>query len=205
MIKICGIRDAAMARMAALAGAHLIGIVFHASSKRHVPVDQALAISKATKEAGASPVAVFVNQTDIEMRKICEAADIQIVQLHGAEARLHHHLLPQEYQRIYALAVEENGELALGEGFQYLKPTRDTLLVDNASPGQGQLINLKGISRPFQFPWLLAGGLNPSNVAGLVHKFHPNGVDVSTGVEVFPGQKDIFLVQQFITALRTNI
>src|SRR5436190_13830560 len=98
IIKICGIRDPETAQKTAQAGANFIGLVFHPPSPRHVNVEQAVAISSAVKNAGASPVAVFVNQTDIDMRAICEAADIQIVQLHGTSARAHHHLLPDEYQ-----------------------------------------------------------------------------------------------------------
>ena len=202
IIKICGIRDAEMARKAAEAGANLIGIVFHPSSPRDVSLEQAVAISNATKKAGASPVAVFVNQTDIDMRAICEAADIQIVQLHGATARAHHHLLPNEYQRIYVLNVTEKGELLTDNGLQYLDPARDMILIDHHEPGEGKMINHKELKYSFQFPWLLAGGLTPSNVATMIDQCRPNGVDVSSGVEVSNKQKDIFLIQQFVTEVR---
>ncbi len=202
MIKICGVRDAEIARISAEAGAHLIGIVFHAHSPRYVNIDQAIAISSAAKNAGALPVAVFVNQTDIDMRAICEAADIQIVQLHGTPARAHHHLLPDEYQRIYVLNVAENGELVTDKGLQYLNPERDMILIDHHDPGEGKMINFTGFNYPFQFPWLLAGGLTPDNVATMVDALQPHGVDVSSGVEVSKGQKDISLIKQFITVVK---
>ena len=138
IIKICGIRDPAMAEQAAIAGANLIGIIFHPLSPRYVSLDQAIAISHAAKKAGALPVAVFVNQTDSEMREICEAADIQIVQLHGSIARAHHHLLPDEYKRIYVQTVSDKGKLQTDDGLRYLDPERDLILIDHAEPGAGK-------------------------------------------------------------------
>lgn len=202
IIKICGIRDAEMAEKAARSGVNFIGMVFHPSSPRHVSIEQAIAISYATRKAGASPVAVFVDQSDFEMRTICEAADIQIVQLHGVISKAYHHLLPNEFQRIYALNVAENGELLTDDGFQYLEPARDIIVIDHKQPGQGKKHNFRGFSYSFKFHWLLAGGLNPCNVATLIHKLQPNGVDVSSGVEILKGQKDILLIQRFVTAVR---
>lgn len=203
IIKICGIRDPEMATLAATAGAHLIGIIFHPSSPRYMSnLEQASAISNAAKKAGAKPVAVFVNHTDVEMRHICKIADIQMVQLHGTAARAHHHLLSDEYQRIYVQAVSDRGELLNDEGLQYLDPDRDLVLIDHIDPGQGKTINWQAFHYNLRFPWLLAGGLTPSNVVNAMSVLQPDGVDVSSGVESSKGNKNIFLIQQFITSVR---
>lgn len=202
IIKICGIRDAEIAKKAVTSGVNLIGIVFHPVSPRHANLEQAITISNATKIAGASPVAVFVEQDDIEMRAICEATDIQIVQLHGRAARAHHHLLSNTYQRIYVLNLKENGELLIDDGFQYLNPARDIILIDHEDPGHGKMNHYKGFRYSLPFPWLVAGGLSSSNVATLIDMLQPNGVDVSSGVEISKGQKDILLIQEFVTAVR---
>jgi len=202
IIKICGIRDAEMATLAAEEGANLIGIIFHSSSPRNVSLEQAINISNAAKKARALPVAVFTNQTDIEMRAICEATNIQIVQLHGTTARAHHHFLPKEFQRIYVLNMTEQGELLTDSGLEYLDPARDMILIDHPEAGSGKMINYKKFNYPFQFPWLLAGGLTPNNVAMMIDKLRPNGVDVSSGVEVSRGHKDISLIKQFIKEVR---
>lgn len=202
IIKICGIRDPKMAVHAARVGANLIGIIFHPSSPRYVSLEEAAAISNAATKAGAFPVAVFVNHTDIEMRRICDAADIQIVQLHGAIARAHHHLLPDEYQRIYVQAVSDKGELQTDEGLRYLDPNRDLVLIDHSDPGQGNIINRLGFHYDLPFLWILAGGLSPSTVVAAINELQPDGVDVSSGVESSRGNKDIVLIQQFITSVR---
>ena len=204
LIKICGIRNPQMAVQTAIAGANLIGIIFHPSSPRYVSLDQATAISHAASKAGASPVAVFVNHTDLEMRHLCEAADIQIVQLHGAIARAYHHLLPDEYQRIYVQTVSDKGELQTDDGLRYLDPHRDLILIDHSEPGQGNIINRLAFHYDLPLPWILAGGLSPSTVAAAINDLQPNGVDVSSGVETSRGNKDILLIQQFITSVRDH-
>jgi phosphoribosylanthranilate isomerase len=195
MIKICGIREPSMATEAVNAGAHLIGIVFHPLSPRYVSLAQAALISHATKAAGGSPVAIFTQHTDVVMRDICEATDIQIIQLHGTIARQFHHAMPQDYQRIYVLN-------AVTDPFHHLDPDRDMLLLDHPDPGRGNRFNAAGFKYPLQFPWLLAGGLTPDNVAAMLTALRPDGVDVSSGVETLRGQKDRVLIKQFITNIR---
>lgn len=202
IIKICGIRDSEMAVQAAAAGANLIGIIFHSPSSRYVCLDQAVEISRSARKSGALPVAVFVNHTDVEMRRICETADIQIVQLHGKKARSHHHLLPNEYQRIYVQTVSNTGELQTDDGLRYLDSDRDLILIDHMDSGHGKAINWRAFHYSLHFPWILAGGLTSSNVIEAINVLQPDGVDVSSGVESFKGNKEISLIQQFITLVR---
>jgi phosphoribosylanthranilate isomerase len=204
IIKICGIRDPATAEKAAILGANLIGIVFHPASKRYVSLDQATVISNAAKQAGALPAAIFVNHTAVEMQSICEATDINIVQLHGSTARANHHFLPREYQRIYVQNVSDQGELQTDEGLRYLDSDRDLVLIDHEKPGHGNSINRLVFHYHLPFPWMLAGGLTPSNVVAAINDLQPDGVDVSSGVESSAGNKDILLIQQFVTKVRDH-
>jgi phosphoribosylanthranilate isomerase len=201
LIKICGIRNAEMAAQAVIAGANLIGIIFHPISPRYVGIEQAILISQAVRESGALPVAIFVHHTPIEMQRICELTHINIVQLHGVTSRASHHLLPDEYQRIYVQTVSNQGELKTDEGLRYLDADRDLILVDHIQPGQGKKIN-QAFHYDLPFRWLLAGGLTTFNVVAAINTMQPNGVDVSSGVELEKGQKDIFLIKQFIKSVR---
>lgn len=202
IIKICGIRDPEMAALAANAGANFIGIIFHPVSPRCVSVEQAAEISMAAKKAGALPVAVFVHHTVVEMRHICETANIDIVQLHGAMARASHHLLPDKYQRIYVQSVSDSDGLQTDDGLRYLDSQRDFVLIDHEEPGQGNPINRQKFHYDLPFPWILAGGLSPSNVIAAICDLQPDGVDVSSGVESTKGNKNIFLIQKFVSSIR---
>ncbi len=203
LIKICGVRHPEMASQAVKAGANLIGIIFHPLSPRYVGIEQAILISQAVRASGALPVAVFVHHTATEMQRICELTHINIVQLHGVASRASHQLLPGEYQRIYVQTVSNQGELQTDEGLRYLDADRDLILVDHSQPGQGNKIN-QAFYYDLPFRWLLAGGLTAVNVAATINDMQPNGVDVSSGVELKKGKKDIFLIRQFIKSVRGN-
>lgn len=203
MIKICGITDPDMAERAVKLGAHFIGLIFHETSFRYVNINEAALIAHSIKKAGGMPVAVFVNHDKHAMEAICKATDIQVVQLHGALAREHHHKLPHHFKRIYVMHCDTNGEIVLDHGFNYLKPERDMVLIDHVKSGQGNMIPYQSLQYSFQFPWFIAGGLTPDNVTKIINTLQPNGVDVSSGVEIY-GKKDLSLIQQFIQATRSS-
>jgi phosphoribosylanthranilate isomerase len=200
LIKVCGLRDAEMAQQAVLAGANFIGLVFHQDSKRNVEIPQAKIIAAAVKASGAIPVAVFVDQTAQKMQEICTAIDVQVVQLHGAAARREHNKLPAEYQRIYVRPVTLEGEICVDSdgGLAHCNSERDYLLFDNERPGSGQTFNWEKFNYTDKFRWFLSGGLTPDNVGLGIQKFAPSAVDVSSGVENKPGEKDIAKIKKFI-------
>jgi phosphoribosylanthranilate isomerase len=202
-IKICGITTSAMARSAALIGVDYIGIIFYPFSSRAIALDTAVAIAQATKEAGAHPVAVFVDEDIAMMKEICAATKIEIVQLHGDISRRDHALLPQHIQRIYACSVTTDSLLSDDADLQSLDLARDFILIDHAQPGQGHKI-ASSFQYQLPFRWFLAGGLNAANVSDAIAKFKPHGVDVSSGVEVHKGQKDLSLIQQFVQSVRAQ-
>ncbi len=199
LIKICGIRDPDMATQAVAAGVHFIGILFHPLSLRQVDQRQAKKIAQATIKAGAIPVAVFVDHDADAMRHICELTHIKTVQLHGTTARTQHHLLPDDYQRIYVHTAPYS---KTDDGLQHLAIDRDFILIDHSDSGQGKQINWQAFQYDLPFRWLLAGGLTPDNVMTAMHILQPHGVDVSSGVESSKANKDIFLIQQFIQSVR---
>jgi phosphoribosylanthranilate isomerase len=199
LIKICGIRDADMAVFAANAGANFIGIIFHPSSPRHVALAQAKDIAQVTYAAGAIPVAVFVDQESTEMRHICEFTKIKTIQLHGKIARKHHHLLSNDYVRIYVLSESQDED-----NWQSLDQHRDFILVDYPDPGKGNVIDWQNFHYKLPFRWLLAGGLNPMNVKNAISILKPNGVDVSTGVETSIANKNGLLIEKFIAAVQVK-
>ena len=125
IIKICGITTPAHALEAAFAGADWIGLVFHPGSPRFVSLTQAREITEALSHTTARPVAIFTEQSSLEMKNICEECTIEIVQLHGARARAEHSFLPTPIQRIYALAASEYSSSKNEEASAFCDPDRD--------------------------------------------------------------------------------
>lgn len=205
LIKICGVRDPNIASFAAQMGADFIGIILHPESKRYVELDQAIEIATAAKQAGAKPVGVFVNANAETILRICQIAQINIVQLHGDISRQQHHLLPSSFRRIYVRAVDQNGQIQndIDEGLNYLDEERDYLLFDNIQAGSGKIFNWANFSYMGNMPWFFSGGLTIDNVAHAIQQFRPTGVDVSSGVEITPGEKDKDLILKFISVIKS--
>lgn len=204
LIKICGITDPETAAATAQAGADFMGLIFFPKSRRYVGLEQATLITRAVKEGGSIPVAVFVNQSADEMLELCEATGIETVQLHGDRPRAEHHLLPRHYRRIYVSTVSPAGIIDEDRtgGLAYCQPQRDYRLFDNTEGGKGQVFDWEQFTYMGSLPWGLAGGLNQDNVAIALAKYPLNLVDVSSGVEDSQGRKDIDKIRAFIRAVR---
>jgi len=198
LIKICGMKDPELAAKTVHMGAQFIGIIMHPPSVRYVDSKQATIIAKHVKQAGGIPVAVFVEQNAKEMLALCKTTGINSVQLHGDTPRKTQHQLPQSIQRIYVIPVSSDGILLENPPTKILNKQRDLLLFDNTKAGSGKTFNWNQFPYTDDFPFLVAGGLNPDNVQQAISQLKPNGVDCSSGVENSPGVKSEKLIREFI-------
>ena len=202
-IKICGIRSAQMALASIQAGAAFVGVICHPDSKRYVDLATAIEIAAATRAQEGHPVAVFVNHSAKQMLAFCQATGIEIVQLHGDQARAEQHLLPEHYQRIYVCPVADSGPQP--EAMQRLMACdsqRDYLLFDYIAAGSGQRFAWDTVAYQGEFAMGIAGGLRIDNVKQAVQRFQPRLVDVSSGVEDHSGEKNLNLIREFVTAAK---
>jgi len=210
-IKICGIGEEVHALAVAEAGADFIGFVF-APTKRQVSPAKVCEIVGTVKKSGSAikPVGVFVDTPASEVNKIADLCGLDLVQLSGNES--------WEYCRqitrpiIKAIRVGQqlsegiNAELAVG--LKTLSPRRFITLLDSRVEGQyggtGVTFNWR-LAQPVakEFPVIIAGGLNPQNVAQAIEIAMPWGIDVSSGVET-DGTKDIAKIKAFIEAVRRS-
>ncbi len=204
LVKICGVTRPGDARAAIAAGADWIGINFWPGSKRFVDdLSRAAEIADAARgeRADAGVVGVFVNQGTAEIERIALAVGLDRIQLHGDEtpdtcARLGDRV-------IKAFSVGERSDAERAAAFP-----APLLLLDAPAAGYGGsgrrfdwslAIEVIGAGRQV----LLAGGLNPDNVAEAVVRVRPLGVDVASGVESAPGIKDAERVERFVTAAKS--
>jgi len=208
-IKICGIREEVHALAAAEAGVDFIGFVF-APTRRQVSPAKAREIVDTVKKSSSAikPVGVFVDTPASEVNRIADFCGLDWVQLSGNES--------WEYCRQIArpiikairigqqLREEINAELTVG--LKTLSPQRFITLLDSQVEGKyggtGITFNWRLAQQVAkEFPVIIAGGLNPENVAQAIEIATPWGVDVSSGVET-DGTKDIAKIKAFIEAVR---
>jgi phosphoribosylanthranilate isomerase len=199
-VKICGITNPADAQVAVEAGADAIGFIFYEKSPRFVTLKQAAEISKQIQPY-VMRVGVFVNPLeDLVLGAIAECG-LTMLQFHGDES-------PEfctQFGLMNMKAFRVHGPETLEQIPQF---KTDAYLLDAYSSttlgGTGEKFNwdLAVEAQKFGKPIFLAGGLTPGNVADAIHKVHPFGVDVSSGVESAPGKKDHAKVKAFIAAAR---
>ena len=181
-IKVCGITTVADAEAAIQAGVSAIGLVMTRSS-RQVTLESALTIARAAR-GRVEVVGVF--------REVAEAqaaharVGFDRVQLHAREA------FDARVPVLRAVRPEDLDDHVPREG---------EILVIDSSEGRGLGFDWTGL-RSVSVPFVIAGGLDPENVAEAMAAARPFGVDVSTGVEITPGWKDPGKMTRFVDAVR---
>lgn len=206
-VKICGLKTPQDVAAAAAAGAAYAGFVFFAKSPRHVTIAEAAALA-IDAPVGLCKVALTVNATDAELDAITDAVPLDMLQLHGKEA-------PQRVAEVrarYGLPVMKAVGIADASDLPQIaeyEQVADQLLIDAKPPRDAVLPGGNGLAfdwrllagrKYWQKPWMLAGGLTPDNVAEAIRMTGTRQVDVSSGVESAPGQKDASLIDAFTRA-----
>jgi phosphoribosylanthranilate isomerase len=202
-VKICGITNEQDARVAVEAGADALGFIMYRKSPRFVEAGVAKRIIDGLPPFVAA-VGVFVNEEAAAVRRLMDECGLTMAQLHGDESAAYCEGLGRPSMK--ALRLKDRGTfLALAE-FQGRANVRAFVLdafSDQAYGGTGQTVDWTLAAEAARASRvLLAGGLTPDNVAEAIRQVRPYGVDVSSGVEVRPGQKDHAKVQAFIQAAR---
>ncbi len=201
-VKICGLQTAETVTAAVAAGADALGFVFAPGSPRTIAVEQAAELVAAVPD-GMETVGVFRNQPIDEVVATARRAGVSTVQLHGDEgldeiARLH----AEGFRTLRAFSADAYNALDSNSRAVW---DAQRLLLDAVEPGAGVTFDADvlahGVPQGF---WLLAGGLTPANVGGLVTAMAPSGVDVSSGVESSRGVKDPGLIRAFVMAARAR-
>lgn len=205
LIKICGIRSANMAQQAVAAGANFIGIICHPGSKRYVDDPTAKEIAGVTRAEGGVPVAVFVDHSAVQMQSFCDRNGIDVVQVHGDNARTDHGKLPQHYRRIYACPVGDAGVRTEDlRQLQICDPQRDYVLFDHTQAGSGQVFAWEKLAYSGLLRTGIAGGIHRGNVREMLEILAPELVDTSSGVECgISGEKDVRLIKEFIQTVKS--
>ncbi|MFM8701964.1 MAG: phosphoribosylanthranilate isomerase [Hyphomicrobiales bacterium] len=208
IVKICGLKTVEALSAALDARADMVGFVFFPRSPRHVDIDQAATLSALTG-IRSKKVALTVDASDEALSAIINALKPDLLQLHGHET-------PERTAEIRsrfgipvmkALGVASVADLFNVKAYEQVA---DHLLFDAKPPRNAALPGGNGLIFDWQIlsdldlakPFMVSGGLDPSNVATALVMTGARGVDVSSGVETAPGIKDPARITAFIDAAK---
>jgi len=207
-VKICGLSTAEALDVALEAGADMVGFVFFAPSPRHVALDTAHALASRVLER-AQKVALTVDADDALLDAVVEALQPDMLQLHGTEspARV------EAVRRMFGLPVMKALPIAAKSDLEAVARyagVADRLLFDARAPREATRPG--GLGKAFDWhllenldpgvPFMLSGGLDAGNVGEALRITRAPGVDVSSGVERVPGEKDPDKIRAFVRAAR---
>jgi len=208
--KICGLKTPEAVAAAVDGGAALVGFVFYGRSPRCV--DPAMVKQlEARVPPSVQKVGLLVDESDERIAAILEGCDLDLLQLHGHETPERVAAIRARFGRkvIKAIPVSEAADLDRAASYE---PVADYLMFDAKPPKSmtGALPGGNALSfdwtllagRRFKLPWFLAGGLTPDNLVEAVRISGAPMVDVSSGVEDRPGEKNVSKIKAFLDATR---
>jgi phosphoribosylanthranilate isomerase len=208
IVKICGLSTPEALDVALDAGADMVGFVFFAPSPRHLTFERAHALASRVLER-AQIVALTVDADDALLDAVVEALQPDMLQLHGTESPTR----VESVRRMFGLPVMKALPIAAKsdlDGIPRYAGIADRLLFDARAPREATRPG--GLGRPFDWhllenldpgvPFMLSGGLNADNVGEALRITRAPGVDVSSGVERAPGEKDPDKIRAFVRAAR---
>ena len=202
-VKICGLAEAAGFDAAIAHGADWVGFVFFARSPRVVSPEAAAMLSR-RHPGGAKRIGLFVEPTDDEIAACLDRVRLDALQLYGTPERA------QAIGARFGLPVWLACAVSTRADLPDATPV-DRLLIESRPPSQSGRPGGNGVTLDWRMlqgwhapgPWMLAGGLDPDNVARAIRQSRATAVDVSSGVEASPGIKDPVRIAAFIAAARS--
>ncbi|MGA7787080.1 MAG: phosphoribosylanthranilate isomerase [Xanthobacteraceae bacterium] len=208
IVKICGLSTSEALDAALDAGADMVGFVFFPPSPRNISFKTASALESRVR-GRAKKVALSVDADDTLLSYVVDALGPDMLQLHGNESAMRVAAIKAKFKLpvMKAIPVENKGDLA---AIARYAAVADQLLFDARAPHDATRPG--GLGKAFDWhlleklnpgvPFMVSGGLNAENVGEALRITRAPGVDVSSGVERAPGQKDLDKIRGFIRAAR---
>lgn len=203
-VKICGLSTPEAVDAAVAGGAAFVGFVFFPPSPRNVSASLAAGLMHRVP-ASIVKVGLFVDPDDAFLEEVLHNAPLDMIQLHGKETPSRAAYIRKHFQRpvMKALALGVESDLEKAKAYESVV---DRLLFDAPPPkgatrpgGNAQSFEWSLLKdRRWTVPWMLAGGLTADNLEDAVRRSGAHAVDVSSGVEDAPGQKNPDKITAFL-------
>jgi len=209
--KICGLKTAETVAAAVEHGADFIGFNFFPKSPRCVEPDEAAALGRAVP-GHVLKTGLLVDDDDARIAAILAAAPLDLLQLHGSETPERVAAIKAKFGLPVMKVIKVRAAADIARAADY-EAVADRLLFDaqppadmkNALPGGNAVSFDWTLVQGFRsrLPWMLSGGLNPGNLAEAVRQSGAPAVDVASGVEDRPGEKNVNKINDFLAVARS--
>jgi len=194
IFKICGLKNKESLFCCEENNADFFGMIFYEKSPRNITFNEAETLIIISKEMKIRPVGVFVDHEINDLKKIISSLNLKYIQLHGNEDQLYIDEIKKKFnvkiiKKISINNSEDLSEIEKYNNIEYLlfdyKPGNNELPGGNSKSFDWNL--LKG--QKIKLPWFISGGINETNIKKIQNLLNPNGIDLSSGVEVSKGIK----------------
>ena len=194
IFKICGLKNKESLLCCEENNADFFGMIFYEKSPRNITLNEANILINTSKNLRIRPVGVFVDHEINDLKKIISSLRLKHIQLHGSENQLYIDEIKNQFdvKIIKKISINNSEDLNINNKFKnidYLlfdyKPDSDELPGGNAKSFDWNLLKDQKIN----IPWFISGGINETNVKNIQNLLNPNGIDLSSGVEVSKGIK----------------
>ena len=194
IFKICGLKNKESLLCCEENNADFFGMIFYEKSPRNITYNEARILTSASKEMRIQPVGVFVDHEIHDLKKIISSLELKHIQLHGNEDQLYIDEIKKQFdiKIIKKISINNSEDLSKIDKFmniEYLlfdyKPDDNELPGGNSKSFDWNLLKDKKI----KLPWFISGGINETNIKNIQNLLNPNGIDLSSGVEVSKGIK----------------
>ena len=193
--KICGIKEINTIDCCLKNNVNFFGMIFYSTSPRNISLDKAEELISYSKNKKIMPVGVFVNENIKKIQSVIKSLELQAIQLHGEESDKYIKEI-KNYKNVIiikSIKIKEKEDLRkidyynLNEYFLFdYKPNIGELPGGNSKTFDWSILSGLKIDKP----WFLSGGVNISNIDNIKYYANPDGIDLSSGVEEFPGLKN---------------
>ena len=194
IFKICGLKKKESLICCEENNADFYGMIFYKKSPRNITYDEAEILTNTSKKMRIKPVGVFVDHEINDLKKIISLLSLKHIQLHGSENQKYIDEIKKKFdvKIIKKISINNSEDLNIINKFnniEYLlfdyKPANNELPGGNSKSFDWNL--LKG--QKIKLPWFISGGINETNIKKIQNLLNPNGIDLSSGVEVSKGIK----------------
>ena len=209
IFKICGLKNKESLFCCEENNADFFGMIFYEKSPRNITLNEAETLIIISKEMKIRPVGVFVDREINDLKKIILSLNLKYIQLHGNEYQLYIDEIKKRFdvkiiKKISINNSEDLSEIEKYNNIEYLlfdyKPVNNELPGGNSKSFDWNL--LKG--QKIKLPWFNLGGIKETNIKKIQNLLNPNGIDLSSGVEVSKGIKSNLKINKLFKKFYDN-